>query len=300
MNTMNTCAASLSDEQREQLHLIERCDPSLLIHHIEEDTAYDGPLVARVFELAKERARSLLATPATQADAAPTGAMTRTQVQGKAIEYGFQYWRAPDAHGVTGTKPQAIEFLQDLLGVEVEIEDNGCQTCNGTGMIGGPSYYAPDEGGEPCPDCAAIAAGGAQEVDVFEWLETELSAISCRYHGDPSYDHDAYWMKDRVMKLIADARKAFPLPRVAATAWQPIETAPLGAKGYCWMNLAWGPEGDVSTGVGMRWGDRFFAAGSFYCLGQEKRYEFREIEVKPTHWMPLPAAPAAASNGEQA
>jgi hypothetical protein len=78
-------------------------------------------------------------------------------------------------------------------------------------------------------------------------------------------------------------------------AWQPIETAPSGAKGYCWMNLAWGPEGDVSTGIGMRWGDRFFAAGSFYCLGHEKRYEFREIEVKPTHWMPLPEAPAALS-----
>ncbi|MFM0141797.1 hypothetical protein [Paraburkholderia sp. RL18-085-BIA-A] len=28
-----------------------------------------------------------------------------------------------------------------------------CATCKGRGMIGGPSYYAPDEGGEPCPDC---------------------------------------------------------------------------------------------------------------------------------------------------
>lgn len=28
-----------------------------------------------------------------------------------------------------------------------------CATCNDNGMIGGPSYYAPDEGGEPCPDC---------------------------------------------------------------------------------------------------------------------------------------------------
>lgn len=64
---------------------------------------------------------------------------------------------------------------------------------------------------------AAIAAGGTQEPDVLEWLETEVSAVSCRYHGDPSYDHDAYWMKDRVTKLIADARKAFPLPREAAT-----------------------------------------------------------------------------------
>lgn len=29
-----------------------------------------------------------------------------------------------------------------------------CETCNDNGMIGGPSYYAPDEGGDPCPDCA--------------------------------------------------------------------------------------------------------------------------------------------------
>lgn len=32
-----------------------------------------------------------------------------------------------------------------------------CETCNGHGMIGGPSYYAPDEGGEPCPDCSPAA-----------------------------------------------------------------------------------------------------------------------------------------------
>lgn len=30
-----------------------------------------------------------------------------------------------------------------------------CPTCNDHGMVGGPSYYAPDEGGEPCPDCSA-------------------------------------------------------------------------------------------------------------------------------------------------
>ncbi len=29
-----------------------------------------------------------------------------------------------------------------------------CATCNGHGMIGAPSFYAPDEGGAPCPDCA--------------------------------------------------------------------------------------------------------------------------------------------------
>jgi hypothetical protein len=42
-------------------------------------------------------------------------------------------------------------------------------------MIGGPSYYSPDEGGEPCPDCnvpqigedAANGAIGEREA----WLE---------------------------------------------------------------------------------------------------------------------------------
>lgn len=30
-----------------------------------------------------------------------------------------------------------------------------CETCNGNGLIGGPSFYAPDEGGQPCPDCGS-------------------------------------------------------------------------------------------------------------------------------------------------
>lgn len=29
-----------------------------------------------------------------------------------------------------------------------------CPTCDGNGVIGGPSYCAPDEGWVPCPDCA--------------------------------------------------------------------------------------------------------------------------------------------------
>ncbi|WP_059416213.1 hypothetical protein [Cupriavidus basilensis] len=34
-----------------------------------------------------------------------------------------------------------------------------CPTCRGNGMIGGPSYHAPDEGGVPCPDCWVPSAG---------------------------------------------------------------------------------------------------------------------------------------------
>jgi len=43
--------------------------------------------------------------------------------QQKCLDLGFNYWRAPDAHGVTCTKEQAIEFMQEMLGVEVEIKN---------------------------------------------------------------------------------------------------------------------------------------------------------------------------------
>jgi len=38
-----------------------------------------------------------------------------------------------------------------------------CETCGGTGWIGGPSYYDPGEGGEPCPDCDGSGVARMQE-----------------------------------------------------------------------------------------------------------------------------------------
>lgn len=43
--------------------------------------------------------------------------------QRKCLDFGFKYWRAPDAHGVVCTKEQAVTFMQEMLGVEVEIKD---------------------------------------------------------------------------------------------------------------------------------------------------------------------------------
>lgn len=43
--------------------------------------------------------------------------------QQKCLDLGFEYWRAPDAHGVKCTYFQAINLLQELLGVEVEIAE---------------------------------------------------------------------------------------------------------------------------------------------------------------------------------
>ena len=56
---------------------------------------------------------------ATKAQA-PARNMTQ-ELQQKCSDWGT-YWRASDAHGVELTQAQAVELLQDALGVEVEIK----------------------------------------------------------------------------------------------------------------------------------------------------------------------------------
>lgn len=46
-------------------------------------------------------------------------------------------------------------------------------------------------------------------AEVIEWLDAEISAIDPVYRGDPSYEHDAYWMKGRVRDLIQKSRESF-------------------------------------------------------------------------------------------
>jgi hypothetical protein len=89
--------------------------------------------------------------------------------------------------------------------------------------------------------------------------------------------------------------------RQVGTGWQPIETAPKGVEaggklGMAWMLLAIPDgEGGFHRESGMRVGDRFYAALTFYCGGpfDGKQYELCEVEVYPTHWMPRPAPPNA-------
>lgn len=51
---------AITPEQREQLDLITRSDPTFIVMHLREQTNFDAALVQKVFELAKERARALL------------------------------------------------------------------------------------------------------------------------------------------------------------------------------------------------------------------------------------------------
>lgn len=85
-----------------------------------------------------------------------------------------------------------------------------------------------------------------------------------------------------------------PPPKSQMVWWRPIETAPKGASGISWMLLAHGPSDDLSIGTGMRFNDQFFAASTFYRGGNvgTRQFEFREHEVFPTHWMPMPKPPA--------
>jgi hypothetical protein len=47
------------------------------------------------------------------------------------------------------------------------------------------------------------------ECGAFEWLEAEISAVDCWHRGDPSYEHDAHWMKDKALRLVREAAKIF-------------------------------------------------------------------------------------------
>ncbi|TRM53251.1 hypothetical protein YH64_009120 [Achromobacter sp. LC458] len=81
------------------------------------------------------------------------------------------------------------------------------------------------------------------------------------------------------------------------TQWKPIASAPENEGRPLFCELCWGPEGDQSVGTGFRHNGKWYAAGLFFCLGQEKRYELREVEVQPTHWKPqsdLPDEESAA------
>jgi hypothetical protein len=75
------------------------------------------------------------------------------------------------------------------------------------------------------------------------------------------------------------------------SAWQPIETAPKGARGYAWMMLCWGREDGLATGTGFHAEGRFFAAATFFKPSGFPAFEHRQIEVFPTHWMPIPQPP---------
>jgi hypothetical protein len=76
------------------------------------------------------------------------------------------------------------------------------------------------------PAQPAARQGGAGTVPrLMEYLRVELSAIPCRYQGDPRHDHDAYWMRDKVEKLLDDAERIFAVAQPWPSDWDPTDTS---------------------------------------------------------------------------
>lgn len=106
--------------------------------------------------------------------------------------------------------------------------------------------------------------------------------------------------------LIVEAVNAYSPTREALEAareWQPIETAPkgtprkAGCRSYKWMILAV-PDDDGGHNVvsGMNCDGEFFASLTFHRGGswETRQFHAKEVQVYPTHWMPLPEPPALA------
>lgn len=76
-----------------------------------------------------------------------------------------------------------------------------CQTCGGHGMIGGPSFYAPDEGGVPCPGCSQ--PDGMQPLDV---LTSIWNAMQNSADGDDLLNKLEH-MRDSIERAVQGAQQ---------------------------------------------------------------------------------------------
>ncbi|ENV3331405.1 hypothetical protein ACFJ30_001673 [Salmonella enterica] len=61
----------------------------------------------------------------------------------------------------------------------------------------------------PATDAFLAEVRASAQSEVIEWVDAEITAIDTMYRGDPSYEHDAYWMKSNVLDVVELARKAF-------------------------------------------------------------------------------------------
>lgn len=64
------------------------------------------------------------------------------------------------------------------------------------------------------PENLLYGLPGAQEQeptrDWWDCLIADISAIDCMYRGSPTYAHDAYWMRDHVVRMLEQRRDGLP------------------------------------------------------------------------------------------
>lgn len=63
-------------------------------------------------------------------------------------------WEGADREAME-EEPELAKWLGLISSaMENAASEPACKTCNDNGLVGGPSFYAPDEGGMPCPECS--------------------------------------------------------------------------------------------------------------------------------------------------
>lgn len=125
-------------------------------------------------------------------------------------------WKEPSAPTFADAIKNPPKWVGKHLATKVEPSAPKCKYCGDTGQIMvGRSGDANDGNApimEPCEDCdgpnAPVEIDERTAFDPLEWLETEITAVDTWYRGSPSYEHDAGWMKDQALRLVAEARAA--------------------------------------------------------------------------------------------
>jgi hypothetical protein len=91
-----------------------------------------------------------------------------------------------------------------------------CLSCGGSGWLGGPSFYEPGEGGEPCPDCSPKAA--MQERVMLGLDSDECDAQYRQYlrnlNGAPATAREAFraaWHKTKPGYLTVASQPVGPV-----------------------------------------------------------------------------------------
>lgn len=151
------------------------------------------------------------------------------------------------------------------------VQQPKCRTCDDNGRIGGPSFYAPDDGGEPCPDCCSPV----QQVSVPDEriIPTSAELIQWAWEEEPEETRfqEGYNAAKRWVKMQIEAGIAAPAAP-AADAWIPVsERLPNIAQEV----IVHSEFDGVCAGVLDSYGE-WFAPCSEYKL------------IRVTSWMPMP------------
>jgi len=136
--------------------------------------------------------------------------MSKLYTERDIIEQGDYYSRHTSAmtgEGLDRKSDIAAELAHRDIQIDqlqarfAELEARICRTCDGHGMIGGPSYSQPDEGGEPCPDCDAF---------IFRKQAEAVQASRQGVGGDSESIIGFHNALQRVKKIFSEYRQDWP------------------------------------------------------------------------------------------